>query len=407
MPNTPSALTLQPARVASIDIFRGLVILSMVFVNDVAGVKNAPWYLEHMPTDADAMSFADLVFPAFLFIVGLSIPFALGIREQRGERPPVIAGHVLLRTISLLIVGVFMVNIHDYAAPAGGLSRHWWQLLFYTSVLLTWNQYPRTWRIAGWILRGAGIALLVYLASTYHAVIDGHATWMRTQWWGILGLIGWAYLVGCCVYGIFRRHIEAVVGMVALLTLLFVAKQTGTFEHYIPWLSQYLDLGSQIGGHGSLVCAGLAVGLLFFPASPAATAPARIRWMLTFAVGLAVAGFWMRPLYGISKNLATPAWCLLCSAICCTVYALLYWFVDVRGIARWGALVRPAGSNPLLAYILPDILYSLFAITGFHWTLLHPQASTAPLGLVRSAVFTLAILGFTALLTRTKIRLRL
>src|SRR4051794_30264203 len=112
MSHSPSALSVRLPRIASIDIFRGLVILSMVFVNDVAGLKDAPWWLRHMPTEADGMPFADLVFPAFLFIVGLSIPFAIDNRLQRGEPPWLVAGHVLLRTLSLLLVGVFMVNMH-------------------------------------------------------------------------------------------------------------------------------------------------------------------------------------------------------------------------------------------------------------------------------------------------------
>ena len=68
-------------RIVSIDAFRGLTILVMVFVNQLAGVSGVPQWARHMKADADAMSFVDVVFPAFLFIVGMSIPFALNQRQ--------------------------------------------------------------------------------------------------------------------------------------------------------------------------------------------------------------------------------------------------------------------------------------------------------------------------------------
>ena len=66
-------------RIASIDALRGLTILVMIFVNDLGGVIGAPAWMKHyFPYDADGMTFVDVVFPAFLFIVGMSIPFAIG-----------------------------------------------------------------------------------------------------------------------------------------------------------------------------------------------------------------------------------------------------------------------------------------------------------------------------------------
>ena len=63
-------------RILSIDAFRGITIFVMIFVNELAGIRDIPQWMKHMPADADAMSFVDVVFPAFLFIVGMSIPFA-------------------------------------------------------------------------------------------------------------------------------------------------------------------------------------------------------------------------------------------------------------------------------------------------------------------------------------------
>ena len=60
-------------RILSIDAFRGITILVMIFVNELAGVHDIPQWMKHMPKDAAAMSFVDVVFPGFLFIVGIAI----------------------------------------------------------------------------------------------------------------------------------------------------------------------------------------------------------------------------------------------------------------------------------------------------------------------------------------------
>ena len=55
----------------SIDLLRGADVLLMLFVNEVAFVKGAPAFLRHVGMDVDGMTITDVVFPAFLFIVGL------------------------------------------------------------------------------------------------------------------------------------------------------------------------------------------------------------------------------------------------------------------------------------------------------------------------------------------------
>ncbi len=52
-------------RLASIDIFRGLTIAVMIFVNELAGVRGLPWWNYHMKANVDAMTYVDMVFPFF------------------------------------------------------------------------------------------------------------------------------------------------------------------------------------------------------------------------------------------------------------------------------------------------------------------------------------------------------
>jgi heparan-alpha-glucosaminide N-acetyltransferase len=135
-----NALTTQ--RILSIDALRGITILVMIFVNELAGVQGIPIWMKHMPADADAMTFVDMVFPAFLFIVGMSIPFAINNRLSKGDNMWQLQLHILVRTIGLLVLGVFMVNAEGgYNEQAMGMPIALWSLLFYAGVILVWNVY--------------------------------------------------------------------------------------------------------------------------------------------------------------------------------------------------------------------------------------------------------------------------
>jgi heparan-alpha-glucosaminide N-acetyltransferase len=84
-------------RLPAIDCFRALTMYLMIFVNDVAGVVNIPKWIGHTQAQEDGMGFADTIFPAFLFIVGLSLPHAIGNRLSKGQSFLQIALHLLWR----------------------------------------------------------------------------------------------------------------------------------------------------------------------------------------------------------------------------------------------------------------------------------------------------------------------
>jgi len=107
---SPASGNLRP-RITSIDALRGLIMFTMIFVNDLAGAPRelVPDWMVHFsdrhPEGVSGMTFVDLVFPGFLFIVGMSIPFALGSRLAKGEAVGKTMVHILIRTLSLLLLG--------------------------------------------------------------------------------------------------------------------------------------------------------------------------------------------------------------------------------------------------------------------------------------------------------------
>ncbi len=64
-------------RLACIDMLRALTMFFMSWVNDFWTLKKIPKWLEHAKVNENYLGFPDVIFPLFLFIVGLSIPFAI------------------------------------------------------------------------------------------------------------------------------------------------------------------------------------------------------------------------------------------------------------------------------------------------------------------------------------------
>src|SRR5580692_9820290 len=105
VPNEPAI-----GRIASIDVFRGLTVLVMVFVDNLDFVKGLPWWTYHMPRQGNGMTYVDMVFPAFLFVMGMSIPIAVDRRIAEGESRGKIWWRIVVRSLSLVALGLFIAN---------------------------------------------------------------------------------------------------------------------------------------------------------------------------------------------------------------------------------------------------------------------------------------------------------
>src|SRR3954469_21524747 len=100
-------------RIIAIDALRGLTFFVMLLVNCLSGANGIPDGIQHMAASVDGMSLADVVFPAFLFVVGTSIPFSLNHRlaVDGGMRQTV--WQVITRAFGLIVIGLFMVNTEE------------------------------------------------------------------------------------------------------------------------------------------------------------------------------------------------------------------------------------------------------------------------------------------------------
>ena len=179
-------------RNVAIDILRALTMLLMIFVNDLWTIKSEPEWLGHATGDQDFMGLADIVFPCFLFVVGMSIPFAIERRFSKGLPGVSTVAHILTRTLALLLMGVFIVNTESGVSPASGMTLPVFRILMVAAFFLIWNVYPRTdnpnrKRLYSAIKAG-GWLLLNYLAIIFR---DAEGGIFQASWWGSMGVIGW------------------------------------------------------------------------------------------------------------------------------------------------------------------------------------------------------------------------
>lgn len=388
---------LSTQRVYSIDAFRGITILVMIIVNELAGVSGLPDWMKHAGADDDTMTFVDVVFPAFLFIVGMSIPFAFAARVAKGDTFLDLSKHILSRTIGLLVLGVFLVNSEGGNEEAMRLSMGWWTCLFLIAAVLVWNVYTFENKIYSFVLRGVGIVALLLLAFIYKGGPDGNMG-LTPQWWGILGLIGWAYLNACVVYLAAKgRFLPLIISPLLLLCLYVLGSSFPDTLNFIHSVRGHII-------HTMVVLIGTSATMIVFDGALKFTIPQRVWIILAMAGVYFVIGFVLRPFYEISKIYATPTWALYSAVSCCVMYAFLYWIIDMKGVKQWATFFKPAAANPLLVYLLPYLAYALMRILEIWWPAFMRHSVV---GVITSVAYAILLMTLVRALNYFRIRLQL
>ncbi len=415
-----------PQRIVSIDALRGFVMFTMIFVNDLAGADRniVPDWMVHFSDrhkGGSGMTFVDLVFPAFLFIVGMSIPIALSSRLAKGEAVWKLLLHVIARTGSLLAIGILMVHAGSANAKAIGMSGAVWTVMMFCSAILAFcsvsaprgievgSRTKSALRAITILLRLVGVAGLIWMALAFRgkrgdSIVSLSPPEIHPSWYGILGLIGWSYLVASIAFLIFRTNRFALAACIVFLLCLFAAEKQHWFDGF--WLNHIVDIGGMLGSHPSIAVAGVLLGTILL--TPNTAMPiARVRFTSLYTALLATGALATNYWWGISKNGATPPWCLWASAI---TAALWLGFYLIAGVLEWRFVSRPlaiAGENVLLAYLLSEMMeavLNLLHLGNWYDQLNGPYLANA---IARSAGCALFILLLTAAINRLGFRLKL
>jgi predicted acyltransferase len=306
--------SLENKRLISLDAFRGATIVAMILVNSPGSHTYVYSLLQH--AEWNGWTFADIIFPFFLFIVGVSMTFSLARRKEEADKYPQLLRQVLKRTIVLFGLGLFLNSFPTFDLATlripGVLQRIAVCYFFASLVLLLAGVKAQAYWTAGlllayWLMMQfvpvPGIGAGVYLpGSNFAAYIDslllsGHM-WTRTGTWDPEGILSTVPAVASTLFGVLTGH----------------------------WLRSAASMRKKTMGM-------LAAG------------------MLLVLVG-EVLNVWLP----INKNLWTSSFAIFMAGLAVICLAAFYWLIDVQGYQRWAKPFVVSGMNAIAAYFLSQVI---------------------------------------------------
>jgi len=302
------------ARLDSVDALRGLTVAAMLLVNDPGDWGHVYAPLEHAAWHG--CTFADLIFPLFLFIVGVSLSLSLGPRIDAGDDRAVLRRTVLVRALRIIVLGLVLHAVAHWLMdtrafrPFGVLQRI--GLCFAVAGLLAIETRPRT----QWIAFGA--ILLGY--------------WALLSWGGPLSKEGnLASRIDTALLGRFAYEFEAATG-----------------------------LGHEPEGLLSTLPA-VATALLGVRAGDWLRRGQRSRLWQAGVVAL-LAGWAWSWVFPFNKQLWTSSYVLWSGGWAMLALLAAHELIDRRG---WPALGRSFGVNAIAAYAGAWLIVCV--LEGLHW----------------------------------------
>lgn len=348
-------ITKSRERLVSLDVMRGFVVIGMIVVNTIAFSNNSYGYHPAWATLSHSawagFTFADFVFPAFIFMAGFSV--AVSLHHARLEWETV--RRVGTRTIALLALGFLLTNV-------------------------TWFSQAGEWRFLG-VLQRIGLCYLVtavlFLSSGPRARLILSLSLLALYW------------------------PLALLPVPGEVTNLFVPG-----ANFISWVDRTV-LGSHamaVGSHGydpegllstlpaiAQCLLGAAFGEWFLTTRGENDALPKLAGA---GATLLLLGLCWSPFFPIVKNIWTSSFVLASSGLSALVFCTFYWLVDVRKIKLSATVFLEAfGVNALFAYVIQELAQLLPAANDMH------AIGSASLKMDMPAVFAnLPVLAFILLL---------
>lgn len=305
----------KPTRILSIDTLRGF---DMFWISGGEGLFIAlftflGWtgfsqQLHHVPWSG--FHFYDLIFPLFMFLVGVSMPLSITKRLEKGDSRKKTYLHVIKRTLILYVLGLIYNGLFDFDFAS----------LRYTGVLH---------RIA-----------FAYMMSAF--IVMNFKKWGQITWIILLTFGYWLALLVIPVPGFRAYNLTPEGNLSAYIDRLFLP---GSFCCY-----DYGDnegLLSNIPAIASTLIGVLSGNLLISNISH----KDKIKRMLIIALSLITIALIWNPVYPIIKNLWTGSFVALTSGLSILLLCVFYWVIDVKGYTRWTFPFRVYGLNSITIYM--------------------------------------------------------
>ena len=393
-------------RIISIDVFRALTMVLMIWVNDFWTLKSIPKWLKHAATGEDYLGFSDVIFPWFLFVMGMSIPFAFEDRIKKGETTIIIWAHIVLRSIALIVMGLFHMNMEMYNHETSLFIKPIYVIITTSGFFMIWNMYPQTDQKKQNLfkaLRITGVLILIGMFLSFSGKsYDGQEIGFETHWWGILGLIGWVYLIAGSAFLFIKNSLAGVFVAFFVCLALNIISSSGIPYNIFSWQSDHWIPGS--GGLQALTFGGIIVSLFLIENRNKDNIKRLYITLCCFGLISLSSGLLLRNYFVLNKNLGTPTWILVSLSTAVFLFIFLHWLSDVKKILAWYKYINIAGTATLTCYLIPYFYYSLRTLSGI---VLPEFLLTGFIGLTKSLIYSLIIVGICWGLKQIKIQLKI
>lgn len=351
-------------RLVSLDAFRGATIASMILVNNPGSWQYTYRQLDH--SEWNGWTFTDLVFPFFLWIVGVSMTLSFAKRMEAGADRGKLLLHAARRSVLIFAVALLM----------NGFPTFQYQHLRIPGVLQ---------RIAVCYL----IASVIYLYCSLPARIAWLIAFLSIYW-----LLMTLYPVPGFGPGVLTKE--------------------GNFARYIDGLvlTGHMWSQTQTWDPEGIVSTLPAIGTALFGTLAGTLLRTKpISWLFVSAIALIVAGEIMNIWMPINKNIWTSTFAVFMAGMATLVFTLFYWIIDVKNYRRWAEPLTIFGMNAIAAYILSGMLDRLLELNHTGATLYQnvfaPIAAPKNASLLYAVANVLVVFGICYTLYRRRWFLRL
>ena len=358
----------KPARLLSLDVFRGASMAAMVLVNDPGDWGHIYPPLEHSKWDGCTPT--DLIFPFFLFMAGVSIVYAMDSKKAAVENHAKIILHAFRRMVTLIVIS-WLVQLFYHPFPGTiecigivvliGILLYvnttantiiWAGTLVVISILAWFFYHPQvvTLRIPGVLQRIA----VVYFICTILFLKTSAKT--RTWIFGIV-LVGY-YIIMCFipVPGVGYANLNPETNMGAWLDRLVFTTNHLWNEARVWDPEGLLGVLPSIGTGLFGVLVGTWLKRTDHDSS------LKVTWMFVYGLLAVVASLIWDLVFPINKALWTSSFVLYTGGLATMTLATLYWLIDVRGHKKFTSFFVAFGMNAITAYILSDLVPGLIAL---------------------------------------------
>jgi predicted acyltransferase len=310
-------------RLISLDVFRGITIAGMILVNNPGTWGNVYPPLRH--AEWNGCTPTDLIFPFFLFIVGIAITLSLSKRKERGDNQKELLLNILRRSVILFLLGLVLSGFPYFDLSTiripGVLQRIavvylissflFLKLSLKIQVYLTFSFLVVYWLLMTFVpVPGIGPANLEkttnFAAWLDNLLLSGHL-WRYTKVWDPEGLLSTLPAISTALIGILTGH----------------------------WLQSKSDMTT------------------------------KTVWLFVFGSFLMLAGYIWDGWFPMNKNLWTSSYVLYTGGLALNFLAICYWFIDVKKVTWWVKPFQVYGMNAITVFFLSGIVGRLMYMIKF------------------------------------------